>query len=75
MHGRVGVGNWIVWQDQALWALFCIVIFKTRAMTNPLKGFKQRSAMFRFLFSNQESDDSEHFETFMLPGDILLMEQ
>lgn len=44
-------------------------------MTNPLKNFKQRSAMFRFLFSHQELDDSEHFDTSTFPGDILLMEQ
>lgn len=31
--------------------------------------------MFRFLFSHQESDDPEHFDTFTFPGDILLMEQ
>lgn len=78
--GKVHAGGWGVGageggKGQAWWALLCILIFKTRAMTNPLKNFRQGSAMFRFLSSHQESDDSEHFGTFTFPGDILLMEQ
>lgn len=60
-------------KDEALWALLQILIFSLRAVGNPLKGFKQRSVMFRFLFSHQESDAREHFATFMFPEDFLLM--
>lgn len=74
MHGvACGAGEGDM--GQAWWVFLCILIFKPRAVTNPLKCCKQRSAVLRFLFSHQGSDDSENLDTFVFPEDFLLMEQ